>query len=507
MGYNGVPNTTDFQYETTTDYGQQYSASHKGLLTGSIVAYNKNPNQIADPSIVVAGGNTATAIKSSSILYEKSTTVSIPGGINPEVEDLFHGYLCSVMYYDYKGQIIQSKSQNHLHGVEKEYIAYNFTGQPTKRKHVHSATGKETQTEVYKYDYDHAGRLTETRHELNDSGTEMILAHNTYDELGRLKSSKTNNSTSLNTTFGYNIRSWIMAITHSKFREELTYTPGGNIATMRWGSAATQMKTYYFTYDNLSRLTAASFGGSMATSNENYSTAYSYDKHGNIQTLQRRGLTNSIDLDHATGLNDNFEHYKEAEPSNFTKSLLNLSTYGLIDDLNLIYNGNQLKRVSDAGVDVLENPYDFKKNTNEQVSYEIEYEYNANGSMVKDRNKGITNIVYNHLNLPEQITINNSLVEGTNNYTYTATGAKLKVVHRWTPVTQDNAMRGTSIQQSPTPNTKTTDYVGNKIYENDDLKKILIANGYYDGENYYFYVRDHLEKERIQILLLHTTMI
>jgi hypothetical protein len=47
-------------------------------------------------------------------------------------------YLYSCMYYDNKKLLIQSKSTNHLPGgIEKEYIAYNFTGQPTSRKHVH----------------------------------------------------------------------------------------------------------------------------------------------------------------------------------------------------------------------------------------------------------------------------------------------------------------------------------------------------------------------------------
>ncbi|NLN33510.1 MAG: type IV secretion protein Rhs, partial [Flavobacteriaceae bacterium] len=47
-----------------------------------------------------------------------------------------------------------------------------------------------------------------------------------------------------------------------------------------------------------------------------------------------------------------------------------------------------------------------------------------NGNMIKDRNKGISNIRYNHLNLPTQIEF-----EGTNNkitYLYNSVGQKLK---------------------------------------------------------------------------------
>jgi hypothetical protein len=66
-------------------------------------------------------------------------------------------YIYTILYYDNKGQIIQSKSTNHLAGgIDKEYISYDFSGNLLQRKTVHSATGKTTQTELYTYTYDHA---------------------------------------------------------------------------------------------------------------------------------------------------------------------------------------------------------------------------------------------------------------------------------------------------------------------------------------------------------------
>lgn len=46
---------------------------------------------------------------------------------------------------------------------------------------------------------------------------------------------------------------------------------------------------------------------------------------------------------------------------------------------------------------------------------------------------------------------------------------------------------------------KVTDYVGNKIYENGELIKILVDGGYYDTrqEKYYFYIQDHLGNNRV----------
>jgi RHS repeat-associated protein len=111
--------------------------------------------------------------------------------------------------------------------------------------------------------------------------------------------------------------------------------------------------------------------------------------------------------------------------------------------------------------------------------------------MTQDLNKGISSITYNELNLPMKMTIKTPELSGTTEYSYTATGAKLQVVHKWTSL---NAAQQSS---SSTSNTKTTDYAGNKIYENGKLKMILTDNGYIENEKYYFYIKDHLGNNRI----------
>jgi hypothetical protein len=42
-----------------------------------------------------------------------------------------------------------------------------------------------------------------------------------------------------------------------------------------------------------------------------------------------------------------------------------------------------------------------------------------------------------------------------------------------------------------------TDYVGNMIYENNALKRILVDGGYVEDGNYYFYETDHLGNNRV----------
>jgi hypothetical protein len=127
------------------------------------------------------------------------------------------------MYYDNRDQLIQTKSNNSLEGgIEKEYIAYDFMNNLTGKKHIHQATSKTTQTEVYNNSYDHAARLLTTTYQLN-GGVTTAIVENSYDELGRLKTSKKGHQENLNTTYAYNIRSWVKSITNSLFTENLYY--------------------------------------------------------------------------------------------------------------------------------------------------------------------------------------------------------------------------------------------------------------------------------------------
>ena len=80
----------------------------------------------------------------------------------------------------------------------------------------------------------------------------------------------------------------------------------------------------------------------------------------------------------------------------------------------------------------------FKDDSNGQNDTEDDYKYDANGNMIMDTNKGITNIVYNHLNLPTKITFNGN--QNTEiSYLYNALGQKVaKNVKQNETITTDN---------------------------------------------------------------------
>ena len=410
IGKHGVP--TSLNYVTPpSGYGICYTESSKGLLTGTVTARMD-----------------ATGVT---------------------------GYDYAAFYYDERGRIIQSRTTNHMGGIEEEYVAYNFTGEPLKRQHAHTATGKSTQTEVCMYEYDHAGRLLKTKHKL-DTNDEVTLVENTYDDLGRIKSSKRHGNSALTTDYTYNVRSWIKTLaTDTLFTQTLHYndsyggsTPyyNGNISGMSWKAAGdTGMHGYRFSYDGLSRLTAAGYLWNGAPS-ANYNTSYTYNRQSNLTSLRRNGRTGA-------------------------------SFYGLIDDLTFTLDGNWLTRVDDAATSSAYNDgFEFK----DAVKQDNEYTYDKNGNMTKDLNKNITDIQYNCLNSPSKVTFKDG---STITYTYALNGAKLRTVH-----TIGNT-------------TTTTDYCGNVIYENGVQKLLLTDAGHVtlSDKKYHYYLQDHQGNNRVVV--------
>ncbi|GAB6010288.1 RHS repeat domain-containing protein, partial [Dysgonomonas reticulitermitis] len=163
-------------------------------------------------------------------------------------------------------------------------------------------------------------------------------------------------------------------------------------------------------------------------------------------------------------------------------------------NLTMDHIGNQLTKVTDAVANfVYIESADFKDYSNAAT----EYTYNRNGAMSQDLNKGISQIQYNSLNLPRMVDIKNKTTEGRNEYTYSASGQKLKAVQKWNPNYSTSPVIGSTINTAALTQSQTTDYVGNIIYENNALKRILVDGGYNESGNYYFYINDHLGNNRI----------
>ena len=410
---SSIPDDATTGYSEMPGYGKRYSGGCKGQLTGNWTAR-----------------------------------------LTPQLA----GSTYSVMYYDARYRVIQRKGNNSLNGMEAVYTSYNFEGSPVKEKRVHSVPGQDIITEVRNYTYDLANRLLQTTYQFNDVAP-VILVDNVYDEIGRLKTEKRTGHSKLRTDYAYNLRSWTKGINDPLFHQTLNYqesidgtTPcyNGNISSMTWksgGSAATNEMGYRFTYDGLSRMKDAIYGetNTLSINQNRFSEQITgYDKMGNILGLLRYGQTS------ATG-------------------------YGLVDNLSLVYNGNQLQSVDDhAPNSVYGNGMEFKDNANQPV----EYGYDKNGNLTKDLNKNISNIRYNLINLPSQITFSDG---NTIDYEYGSDRRKLRTVHQ----------TGNTIL--------TTDYCGNAIYENGSLKLLLTETGYvsFPDKKFHFYLKDHQGNVRV----------
>ncbi|EDO25886.1 predicted protein, partial [Nematostella vectensis] len=163
----------------------------------------------------------------------------------------------------------------------------------------------------------------------------------------------------------------------------------GNIAETYWKTSSdNKLRKYEYTYDGLNRLLQADYSKNGNATFNSYLEHLTYDKNGNIQSLLRNG---AMDTD---GIQ-------------FAQTIDNLTyTY----DTN---NKNQLVKVDDSS----NSPQGF----NDGMNTDNDFFYDANGNMIKDNNKGITGIQYNHLNLPTKIVVGTNRIE----YIYNATGQKV----------------------------------------------------------------------------------
>jgi len=182
-----------------------------------------------------------------------------------------------------------------------------------------------------------------------------------------------------------------------------------------------------------------------------YNTQYSYDKNGNIKTLNRMG------------------------------QLGGSSSFDFIDNLAYAYTGNQLKYVNDhTDLDHQDNGF----TDNGSFLTTNEYFYDLNGNLTQDLNKQIDHIGYNHLNLPQHIAIGTSAFN-TIDFLYTANGVKLQ-----------KSIAGSGARSAP------TDYLGSIVYPGDADAFIFTPEGRAlrndQGKfDYEYFLKDHLGNTRV----------
>ena len=254
-------------------------------------------------------------------------------------------YLKAATYYDAKHRPIQIIAENHTGSIDRASTQLDFTSRVLKTKMIHN--GPQSVTVLEEFTYDHAGRKLQAYHTINN-GPRILLCDYQYNELGQLVEKNihsTDGSHFLQSLdYTYNIRGWLLNTNNGETDPNATYpdqygfslsytsspdntsgfTPSfnGNIAafgqtrpgTLDGSVPATSV--YNYRYDTRDQLKEAKYFQSGQDGRFDM-PVITYDANGNIQTLQRKGITTS-------------------------------GAPGVIDNLNYFYNGNQLIRINDS---------------------------------------------------------------------------------------------------------------------------------------------------------------
>ena len=119
----------------------------------------------------------------------------------------------TTLYYDDRGRVIQSVSDNRLGGLSRSDMQYDFVGNLVQQRESHGKTGGSADVLESVNTYDTQGRLLTQGVRLNGGAAAMLTY--SYDALGRLTGKRYGN---LNESLTYNIRGWLTGKTSTPFR-------------------------------------------------------------------------------------------------------------------------------------------------------------------------------------------------------------------------------------------------------------------------------------------------
>ena len=510
--------TTNYDYYGAFDSYKSFTSSSN--ITNNIYAVNNNINyaQPLTQSLATKGMVTYTQTK---------------------ILGTADNYITTLLVYDDKGRVIQTKTLNQNSTVDINTVQYSWNGVPLVS--IQELEGNK-HVIVTKTEYDDLWRVANVKKSVSSTingvtvnKAQQVILQNQYNALGQIINKKLGNKNGTvdgtvplaKQNFEYNIRGWLLSVNKNyltgstnadeyfgmqlgydkdgalgSFATNGEYNFNGNITGTLWKSEGDKEKRKYnFKYDAVNRLAKADFtqyesgAGNTATfgiaaginfsmgGNPGNGGSMQYDANGNIKEMWQTGL------------------------------LLNSSA--VIDKLNYTYinaggteYSNKLLKLTD-GTTAADNGKlgDFKDGTNTTD----DYSYDVNGNLILDNNKAISNITYNYLNLPSIITV---AQKGTITYTYDAAGTKLKKQTLETPTAANgnktitttttylNGMVYESKTTTPTnnPNTDYTDklqFMGQEegriraLYANTQLPNTLT------GLAYDYMLKDHLGNVRV----------
>ena len=467
---------------STTTYG---SASGGICQTGYSAPYS-----ITDPQLEIVNyyddydfiGNSLTSAMPTVNINEAQKTYSIGFQTGQVVYATNGEALGSILVYDQKGQVIRTVRKGLKGYVEDVATGYTFTGAVDNTEanvNVKYGSNFTAKTE-YTYQY---GKKTNMSLAVSHGSTARTRETDyIYDAIGRLdrKDRQLARTTKSSCSYSYDVHGWLTSLNSGGFQEQLYYADGldggcynGNISTMKWKTGSDSYQGYNLKYDSNNRLTSAVFGreDNLTSYKGYFNESAEYDCNGNITKLLRCGL---VDKMHGG--------------------------FGLVDNLNMTYEGNLLTSVRD---NASHQSYAGATDFDGVAGREYPLTYNAMGSLTSDAGRKIAKIDYDYRNNPVRIQFTNGNVT---KYVYSATGEKLRVIYQ-TAVPNITVAIGNSreLARSEIQYTDSTDYLlgGSLTLKNGRIDKYQFDEGYCQAEKnanntsqddftFCYYDRDHL---------------
>lgn len=380
--------------------GTGYSQPIGYMLTGAVleIANYYDNYAVLENTAIITDGTIRLALTNGS-------PVCATGFLTAQTQRASDGTLLhSAYYYDIRGNVTDRRETMPDGVVMKTETTYSFTNKPTSVTTSLMAGGKAyTVMETNEY-CPSSGKLKKTFVGYGDNVPTVLYSHS-YDNYGRISEKSAQNS--LTTTYGYDLRGRLTALTNFfesdiVFGEQLTYNDryfNGNINSIAYSTFnddtdARNHYEYEFEYDGLDRLTAADYHSMNENDDSDYSEYSAYNANGAPVSMQRYGRKSN-------------------------------GQYGVIDNLQYTYDGNQVTSIKDnSGISLsYANSFEFRDGADSAV----EYTYDDNGNMTRNLNSGIGLVEYDELNRPRRI----QFTGGHNiQYVYAADGRKLKTIHQ-----------------------------------------------------------------------------
>ena len=312
-------------------------------------------------------------------------------------------------HYDERGRVAYKLSAYGDSWLKAVHTSYNFVGDVVSclesvYKHIEYPKYLLARR-VIRNTYHPGTRLlantTVTHTDKNGNTSTQAVSNPAYDVFGNVTAND-RPGTAADMSYTYDtLHGWLKGISSPcGFSEQLQRETAanaqfsGNIGSMQWRNTSNgELHHYDYTYDALGRLTVALYSSSGNGTSGRYNESVTYNANGSITSLQRNGMRNN-------------------------------GTFGAIDDLTVTYDGNRLLKVTD-NAEALN--YNGALDFDDGDDADCEYQYDSNGALTYDGNRGITSISYDYGHHPSSI-ISSTKRKGIYNI-YTPDGRKLSSQH------------------------------------------------------------------------------